>query len=88
MINRLNFSTLARFSKKIFEPQSSNKKRETRSWRRPTFPLSSIIGAARLNFCVRDGNRCGPCARITRTLSPFIGTKLTNIDIRNEVMQY
>ena len=36
--------------------------------RRPTFPHShpcSIIGAAGLNFCVRDGNRCDPCAIAT-----------------------
>src|SRR6266581_6371569 len=33
------------------------------SWRRPTFPHScpcSIIGPARLNFRVRDGNGCDP----------------------------
>ena len=36
--------------------------------RRPTFPHSfpcSIIGAAGLNFCVRNGNRCDPCAIAT-----------------------
>ena len=46
-----------------FEEASSNKFR-----RRPTFPHSypcSIIGAAGLNFCVRDGNRCDPCAIAT-----------------------
>ena len=39
--------------------------------RRPTFPHSypcSIIGAAGLNFCVRDGNRCDPCAIATENL--------------------
>ena len=37
---------------------------EILSWRRPTFPRSyprSIIGPARLNFRVRDGNGCDPC---------------------------
>ena len=40
-------------------------------WRRATFPElddSSIIAAGRLNFCVRDGNRCDPSAKATRTL--------------------
>ena len=35
---------------------------------RPTFPGSfppSIIGAKELNFCVRDGNRCGLFAIVT-----------------------
>ena len=26
------------------------------------FPISRIIGADGLNFCVRNGNRCGPIA--------------------------
>src|SRR6202167_1512711 len=39
--------------------------------RRPTFPHScpcSIIGPARLNFRVRDGNGCDPRGMITRKL--------------------
>src|SRR2546422_6887733 len=41
------------------------------SWRRPTFPHSypcSIIGPARLNYRVRDGNGCDPRGMITRKL--------------------
>src|SRR6266705_6995241 len=41
------------------------------SWRRPTFPHSypcSIIGPARLNFRVRDGNGCDPRGMTTRKL--------------------
>ena len=40
-----------------------------KSWRRPTLPRScprSTIGAERLNCRVRNGNGCGPLARITR----------------------
>ena len=39
-----------------------------RSRRRPAFPGScppSIIGAGELNYCVRDGNRCGLSAIAT-----------------------
>src|SRR3989441_1832180 len=39
------------------------------SWRRPTFPHSypcSIIGPARLNYRVRDGNGCDPRGVTTR----------------------
>ena len=32
---------------------------------RATFPHRSIIAAAGLNFGVRDGNRCIPCAKST-----------------------
>ena len=45
--------------------------------RRPTFPHSypcSIIGATGLNFCVRDGNRCDPCAIATE--NPITGFQL------------
>src|ERR1700731_3357434 len=44
---------------------------EYKSRRRPTFPHScpcSIIGPARLNFRVRDGNGCDPRGMITRKL--------------------
>ena len=39
------------------------------NWQRPTFPGGrppSIISAKELNFCVRDGNRCGLLAIVTR----------------------
>ena len=39
------------------------------NWRRPTLPGScppSTIGAERLNFCVRYGNRCSPLAIVTK----------------------
>ena len=41
---------------------------QIKNWQRPTFPGSfppSIIGAKELNFCVRDGNRCGLPAIVT-----------------------
>lgn len=31
-------------------------------WHRAIFPQNSIVTAAGLNFCVRDGNRCDPSA--------------------------
>ena len=34
----------------------------------PEVKNPSIIGAGGLNFCVRDGNRCGPSARITKAI--------------------
>ena len=37
------------------------KKQKIKNRRRPIFPGSfppSIVGSAKLNFCVRDGNRC------------------------------
>ena len=40
-------------------------------WQRPTLPgrlHPSTIGAERLNFCVRYGNRCVPLAIITRSI--------------------
>ena len=42
--------------------------RAIKNRQRPTFPGSfppSIIGAKELNFCVRDGNRCGLPAIVT-----------------------
>ena len=42
--------------------------RAIKNRQRPTFPGSfppSIIGAKELNFCVRDGNRCGLFAIVT-----------------------
>ena len=56
----------ARFSNK--RPTSCEVGLSNKFRRRPTFPHSypcSIIGAAGLNFCVRDGNRCDPCAIAT-----------------------
>ena len=39
-----------------------------KAWQRPTLPPSSgsTIGAAGLNFRVRDGNGWNPCAIVTR----------------------
>ncbi len=37
----------------------------------PYFPrndITSNIGEERLNFCVRDGNRCTPLSRTTKTV--------------------
>ena len=41
---------------------------EKKAWQRPTLPPSSgsTIGAAGLNFRVRDGNGWFPCAIVTR----------------------
>ena len=50
-----------------------------RSWRRPTLPQPldcSTIGAAGLNFRVRNGNGCGPCALVA---SHFQGYSLLAI---------
>ncbi len=44
-----------------------------RNRRRPTLPgtiVPSTIGAAGLNFCVRNGNRCDPSAIATETVTP------------------
>ena len=35
------------------------------------FCVSAIIGAGRLNYCVRDGNRCCPTAHVTKTMALF-----------------
>ena len=42
-----------------------------KAWQRPTLPPSSgsTIGAAGLNFRVRDGNGWNPCAIVTRQYS-------------------
>ena len=58
-----------------FKPQSGKSRKKRRfirtffsNGRRPTFPGSfppSIIGAKELNYCVRDGNRCGLPAIVT-----------------------
>ena len=50
-------------------------------WRRPTFPHSypcSIIGPARLNFRVRDGNGCDPRGMTARNLCIEIRCGLTS----------
>ena len=46
---------------------------EKKAWQRPTLPLSSssTIGAAGLNFRVRDGNGWNPCAIVTRQNMPL-----------------
>jgi hypothetical protein len=56
---------------------SRNKYFKIRSWQRPTLPgthVPSTIGAGELNCCVRNGNRCGLSAIITR--KPFIQLQL------------
>ena len=40
------------------------------NWQRPTLPVprgTSTIGAEGLNLCVRNGNRCFPFAKVTRS---------------------
>src|SRR5262250_2750924 len=53
----------AHWGRKPKRPQSEDRGLLNLSRRRPTFPRSyprSIIGPARLNFRVRDGNGCDP----------------------------
>ncbi len=54
------------------EASLGNKK----AWQRPTLPPlnGSTIGAAGLNFRVRDGNGWNPCAIVTRQYSHNQGT--------------
>ncbi len=39
----------------------------------------STIGATRLNFCVRDGNRCGPRARFTRNFKDMKRNRVATV---------
>ncbi len=54
------------------EPEHSTERSGSKkSWRRPTLPPSrdgSTIGAAGLNYRVRNGNGCGPCALVASRL--------------------
>ena len=57
------------------------------SRRRPTFPHSypcSIIGPARLNFRVRDGNGCDPRGMTTGNLGKRLAIRYQITDIRKQ----
>src|ERR1700741_3789491 len=59
-------------------PRSEDRGLSILSRRRPTFPHSypcSIVGPARLNFRVRDGNGCDPRGMITGNLLELEGGK-------------
>jgi hypothetical protein len=65
------FDPAGRATTKKAAPEKQERPFPIQSRRRPTFPHSypcSIIGPARLNFRVRDGNGCDPRGLITGNL--------------------